>query len=186
MDGEANLTLNPSLIRTPTLTATLAHIRIDAATSMGYWPLLALTKPFHIPIRDQVSAVTGLKDVQISTRLTESPAIIVGHESASMRRMMTMVEAGRAPALPPQTLEINGSHPIIRGLAAAQEPEPELAKKVATQLFSNALISAGLLDDPRTMLPNVNELLEAVLRPHAPTATASALADGAGEEDASK
>jgi len=107
--------------------------------------------------------VDGLKEVRLSSRLVDSPAIIIGHESASMRRMMTMVEAGRAPVLPPQTLEINGGHPIIRSLASAHTASPEVATVVAKQLFANALISAGLLDDPRTMLPNVNSLLEHVL-----------------------
>ena len=80
-----------------------------------------------------------------------------------MRRMMTMVESGRAPALPPQTLEVNGGHQIIRSLASAHTRTPDLAATVAKQLFANALISAGLMDDPRTMLPNVNELLSRVL-----------------------
>jgi HSP90 family molecular chaperone len=93
-----------------------------------------------------------------------------------MRRMMTMVESGRAPALPPQTLEINGGHPIIVALAAARKVEPEMASKVASQLFANALIAAGLLDDPRTMLPNVNALLLDLVRPYATAATAASAA----------
>jgi HSP90 family molecular chaperone len=115
-----------------------------------------------------VTEVSGLKDVKLSTRLVDSPAIVVGHESASMRRMMTMVESGRAPTLPDQTLEINASHPIIVSLSAARSASPEIATQVANQLFSNALVSAGLLDDPRVMLPNVNALMAAVLAPHAP------------------
>ena len=107
-----------------------------------------------------VTAVGGLKDVKLSSRLTDSPAIVVGHESASMRRMMTMVESGRAPALPPQTLEINGKHPIIRQLATLRTSNADLANVVARQVFSNALISAGLLDDPRTMLTDLNQILE--------------------------
>ena len=66
--------------------------------------------------------------------------------------------------------------------SSPREPEPEVAAKVATQLFSNALISAGLLDDPRTMLPNVNDLLAEVLKAHAPPAADAA----AGDEPASK
>ena len=114
-----------------------------------------------------VTAVDGVKDVKLSTRLTDSPAIVVGHESASMRRMMTMVESGKAPPLPPQTLEINGSHPIITSLHTARDANPPIASKVANQLFTNALVQAGLLDDPRTMLPNVNELMVEVLSPYA-------------------
>ena len=58
-------------------------------------------------------------------------------------------------------------------LSGARTADPELATKVATQLFSNALITAGLLDDPRVMLPNVNAILTDVLRPHAPPAAAA-------------
>ena len=102
--------------------------------------------------------------VRLSSRLVDSPVIVVGHESSSMRRMMTMVESGQAPVLPPQTLEINGGHPIIVSLAAARQGSPELATVVAKQLFNNALITAGLLDDPRTMLPNINALMTTALR----------------------
>jgi len=139
-----------------------------------------------------VEVVDGVKEVRLSARLTDSPAIVVGHESASMRRMMAMVEAGRAPPLPPQTMEINASHPIITSLASARQGAPELSAKVATQLFSNALVSAGLMDDPRTMLPNVNALLLDVLAPHAAagaganTATSGAAADSETAETASK
>jgi len=112
-----------------------------------------------------VDKVGGVKEVRLSSRLVDSPAIVVGHESAAMRRMMTMVEAGRAPELPPQTLEINPAHPIIRSLAAARDSQPDVAQRVAQQLFSNALISAGLLDDPRVMLANVNALMEDCLKP---------------------
>ena len=108
-----------------------------------------------------VEAVPGVKEVELSSRLVDSPAIVVGHESASMRRVMSMVESGQAPALPEQKLEINAKHPIIRQLATLRKSNAELASVVAKQVFSNALISAGLLDDPRTMLANLNKLLEA-------------------------
>ena len=114
------------------------------------------------------SAVDGIKEVRLSSRLVDSPAIVVDHESAAMRKMMGMVEAGKAPELGPQVLEINGGHPIIRQLSATHAAHPELAAKVGAQLYANALIAAGLLDDPRTILANLNSILEETLRPHAP------------------
>jgi hypothetical protein len=33
-----------------------------------------------------------------------------------------------------------------------------------SQLLDNALVAAGLLDDPRSMLPRLNDILEASLR----------------------
>jgi TNF receptor-associated protein 1 len=104
--------------------------------------------------------VPGVREVELSSRLVDSPAIVVGHESASMRRVMSMVESGVAPQLPPQKLEINGKHPIIRQLATLRTSNADLANVVARQVFSNALISAGLLDDPRTMLTDINQILE--------------------------
>ena len=74
-----------------------------------------------------------------------------------------LVEAGKAPELGPQVLEINGGHPIIRQLSATHAAQPELAAKVGAQLYANALIAAGLLDDPRTILANLNSILEETL-----------------------
>lgn len=121
-------------------------------------------------------AVPQIKEVTLSTRLADSPAMIVGHESASMRRMMAMMEAGRAPQLPPQKLEVNGAHPIIRGLAVARDAQPEVAKMIAVQVYTNALIAAGLMDDPRMMLSNLNDILASTLEPHARAAAGAAAA----------
>jgi len=126
-------------------------------------------------------AVPQIREVTLSSRLADSPAMIVGHESASMRKMMAMMEAGRAPELPPQKLEINGSHPIVRGLAAARTATPDMAKMVALQMYTNALIAAGLLDDPRMMLSNLNSILAGTLEPHAAAAAAAAATAAASD-----
>jgi hypothetical protein len=59
-----------------------------------------------------------------------------------------------------QTLEINPAHPIIVQLYELKSSNEPRAKLIAEQLFDNALVAAGLLDDPRTMLPRLNRLLE--------------------------
>jgi len=60
--------------------------------------------------------------------------------------------------------EINPGHPIIINLHRAIIANPDIAKLVADQVFDNALIAAGLVDDPRSMLPRLNELLAASLK----------------------
>ena len=75
-----------------------------------------------------------------------------------------MVESGTTPKLPDQRLEINAKHPIIKHLATLRESDADFAAVVARQLFSNALISAGLLDDPRTMLADLNQMVSLVQR----------------------
>lgn len=59
----------------------------------------------------------------------------------------------------PVILEINPKHPIIRGVYDLREAKPELAKNITEQLVDNALIAAGTLDDPRSMLDRLNGLL---------------------------
>jgi HSP90 family molecular chaperone len=116
---------------------------------------------------------TRVAKVRGTTRLRNSPAVVTDHESASLRRMMRMVEATagkdaeglklESHMLPKQTLEVNASHPVIVQLHCIRETSPGLSKAVAEQILDNALIAAGLVDDARTMLPRLNALLEQVL-----------------------
>ncbi|MDP2438834.1 MAG: molecular chaperone HtpG, partial [archaeon] len=105
-----------------------------------------------------------VSQVKTSTRLVSSPAVIVDHESASFRRMMTFVDPNRSPKLPKQIMEYNPKHPIIKQLHLTRSSNPELASLVAEQIFDDALIAAGLMEDPRVMIPRMNSLLEAALR----------------------
>jgi HSP90 family molecular chaperone len=134
-----------------------------------------------------------LSKVRATGRLRASPCVVTDHESASLRRMMRMVEAGSAGSggggsgsndaqprmeahmLPKQVLEVNPAHAVIVRLHAIRDAQPELARAVAEQLLDNALIAAGLVDDSRTMLPRLAGLLERVLGvPVTPTAAAAA------------
>lgn len=104
-----------------------------------------------------------LQEAKPTARLYDSPAIVTDHESGALRRMMRMVEQqslGQSSFVPKQHLEINPAHPIIVRLHALREEDGELAKVVAEQVFDNAMIAAGLLDDSRVMLPRLNKLME--------------------------
>jgi TNF receptor-associated protein 1 len=114
-------------------------------------------KEFAKWMKDTLSG--RVSSITESDRLVDSPAIIVDHESASMRRMMKYVDPQRMPELPKQQLEINPKHPVIRGLNVLRTENSDLAKLVAEQIYDNALVAAGLLDDPRTMVPRLNNLL---------------------------
>lgn len=107
-----------------------------------------------------------LMDVKPTTRLYDSPAIVTDHESGALRRMVRMVEqqsTGQASFVPKQHLEINPKHPIIVRLHALRGEDPELEKVVAEQVFDNAMVAAGILDDSRVMLPRLNKLMERLL-----------------------
>ena len=62
-------------------------------------------------------------------------------------------------SLPPQVLEINPKHPLIVSLYQLKDDPGSIASLVAEQLLDNCLIAAGLVEDPRYMVPRLNELL---------------------------
>jgi HSP90 family molecular chaperone len=105
-----------------------------------------------------------VSSISESDRLFDSPAIIVDHESASIRRMMKYVDPSRSPELPKQQLEINPKHQVIRGLNSLRTSNENLAKLIAEQLFDNALVAAGLLDDPRYMVPRMTTILDSAIQ----------------------
>ena len=121
----------------------------DETKALGKWMVAG-------PLSERVS------EVMASARLVDSPAVIneAGGQSASMRRFMMMVDQSRTGSLPLQKLEINPAHPIIKKLAAMRTADEPLATLVTQQLFDNALIGAGMLDDARPMLGRLNELLD--------------------------
>lgn len=121
---------------------------------------------------DWISATLGsakVKEVKVTNRLSGSPCIVTDHESGALRRMLKMVEAANAGKtkddnLPPQTLEINPSHPLIVQLYQIKDSQAPAAALVAEQVFDNALIAAGLVEDPRYMIPRLNEILLASIK----------------------
>lgn len=118
---------------------------------------------------DWLTTVLGTSKVtQVKTtkRLSDSPAIVTDHQSGSLRKMMRMLETAqnKASILPPQVFEINPKHPLVVSMyEKKQNGEVALAQLVAEQLYDNALIAAGIVDDPRQMLPRLNEILKKAL-----------------------
>jgi len=104
-----------------------------------------------------------VSEVRETKLQVNAPAVVVDHEPSSYRRMMKMMDPQRAKQLPKQTLEVNTSHPVILRLNAIRNRQPELAGLVAEQVFDNALIAAGLVDDSRQMVPRLNSILEMAL-----------------------
>jgi TNF receptor-associated protein 1 len=104
----------------------------------------------------------------VSNRLTSSPAIVTDNESGAMRRMMRMIDASEGNRdgvpLPKQHVEINPNHPIIVGIYDVAKTEPTLARVLAEQVFDNCLVAAGLLDDSRSMIPRINDILVCVVK----------------------
>uniref|UniRef100_A0A224Z626 Heat shock protein 75 kDa, mitochondrial n=1 Tax=Rhipicephalus zambeziensis TaxID=60191 RepID=A0A224Z626_9ACAR len=105
--------------------------------------------------------------VKVTRRLQKHPCLVSVEEMAAARHfvktsLQSFSEEERYRLLEP-TLEINPEHPIIAKLAALRTSEPELARKLAKQVFGNAMLTAGLVDDPRKVTSELNDLLTALL-----------------------
>lgn len=57
-------------------------------------------------------------------------------------------------------------HPIIKKLHKLLSSDKELANMVTQQLFSNAMVTAGLVVDPRNLITHINDLLVKALEKH--------------------
>ncbi|KAJ2079975.1 hypothetical protein H4R24_003410 [Coemansia sp. RSA 988] len=108
---------------------------------------------------------TQAKEVRVSERFMTYPAIVVDFDSPAVRRMMKMMSGNNGDSLPvsPCTVEINPRDPVIKGLFALKGKNEDLARKVAQQLLDNAMIAAGIMDDPRSMVKRLNEILAATV-----------------------
>jgi molecular chaperone HtpG len=93
-----------------------------------------------------------VKQVRLSTRLTTSPACIVGDEHDLTPRLMRMYHAmGQDVPAVKRILEINPGHPLLTGLRAAhsERPDDPALAETAQLLYGMALLAeGGELTDP--------------------------------------
>ncbi len=104
-------------------------------------------------------------EVAPGKRLVESPALVLNADkmmTPTMRRMMKNMTPDFDDTVR-VNLEINPRHNLVRKIAALRGKNEPLAKLAAEQIFDNALISAGLLDDPRRIVDRVHKILEAAM-----------------------
>jgi molecular chaperone HtpG len=95
-------------------------------------------------------------DVRLSTRLTTSPACIVGNEPEVDINLMQRL---RGTGIPRQAvLELNPRHPLISRLNHRQD-DPQLPDW-AHVLFSQAILTLGArIENPTTFVDRLNDLL---------------------------
>ncbi|KAJ1816704.1 hypothetical protein LPJ75_001937 [Coemansia sp. RSA 2598] len=132
--------------------ASAASLTTDQANELTSWMLPVLG--MHV------------KEVKVSERYMSYPAIVTDFDSPAVRRMMKMMAGDSKQSIPlsPCNVEINVNDPVIKGLYSLKTSDEDLARKVAQQLFDNALIAAGIMDDPRTMIKRLNEILASAVQ----------------------
>ncbi|XP_069005213.1 heat shock protein 75 kDa, mitochondrial [Embiotoca jacksoni] len=109
-------------------------------------------------------------NIKLTPRLDTHPAMITVLEMGAARHFLRTQQLARtaeerAKILQP-TLEINAGHDLIKKLHALKDANSDLAGLLLEQIYDNAMITAGLNDDPRPMVSRLNDLLTKALEKH--------------------
>ncbi len=112
--------------------------------------------------RMQTALAERASTVQVTTRLTESPACLVSSRdglSTNLERLMKA--AGQAIPDSKPILEVNAAHPLVRRLSA--ETDPDRFNDWCQVLFDQAtLAEGGHIEDPASFVKRLNELMLAL------------------------
>lgn len=119
--------------------------------------------PFTTWVQKELSPL--VKKVIVSTRLTDSPAIVTGEMTSAVRQVMRMMDKEKRPddVVRDQTIEINPNHDIMRNLNSIRKTNPDLASTIVKQVLDNAMIVANIFEDPTVMVKRINRLLSYTL-----------------------
>ena len=105
-----------------------------------------------------------VEDVTVSNRLVESPAVALNSDQMmtnSMRKIMKAMKQDENIDLKVK-LEINSANNLIKNLNELKDKDSDLAKLIAEQIYDNALLAAGFMDNPRNMVGRIYNILEQV------------------------
>lgn len=106
-----------------------------------------------------------VKEVVASKRLVDSPAIIVNPDGIFTSSMERILKASNQEhKISSKTMEINTGHTLIKALADMRVKDEEFAKSIVEQIHDNAMIQAGLLIEPRTMVERNYKIIERALQ----------------------
>ncbi|HQF40240.1 MAG TPA: molecular chaperone HtpG [Opitutaceae bacterium] len=101
--------------------------------------------------------------VEAGKRLVDSPVVALNSDkflSPAMRRIMRAMKQEEAEQPPKMDLEINPRHPLIKSLHKLSTTDADRAALIAEQLYENALLAAGIVEEPRNFVTRLNKILE--------------------------
>lgn len=106
-------------------------------------------------------------NIKITKRLESHPCVVTVQEMGAARHFLRTTLADKSQderlRLLQPTLELNPSHSLVKKLSALTKSDPELATLLAEQLYENAMINAGLIDDARLGIERLHRLLDKAL-----------------------
>jgi TNF receptor-associated protein 1 len=103
----------------------------------------------------------GVEEVRASKRLVNAPALAItpeGEMTPQMRQMMKAMKPDEVTA-PKVILEINPRHGLVKKLNSLRASDADLATLLSEQILDNALLSAGLLDDPQRVVARTEKIM---------------------------
>ena len=102
-------------------------------------------------------------DVRASNRLVQSVARLVDADANSNPDLQRVYKyLGKEYEVPKKVLELNPSHAILKNLLAMTE-NADLQNAVIEQIYESALLVEGLHPDPSSMVPRMQQIIEAAL-----------------------
>ena len=105
-----------------------------------------------------------VKEVTMSSRLVDSPAMIVnadGYLTSSMERVLRATAREDHLAMSgKKNMEINPASPLIKKLSQMRDADQPFARDITEQIYDNAMIQAGLLVDSQQMVSRNYRILE--------------------------
>lgn len=113
-------------------------------------------------LAEKIKAALGekVKDVRISTRLVDIPAVVVNDDndpSAQMQRIMKQMGGPDVGDIKP-ILEINADSPLIKKIEDSQDDE--FVKKLSSIVLSSAMLQEGIMpENPAAFARDISELL---------------------------
>ena len=118
-------------------------------------------------MRDVLGERVG--EIKSGDRLVESPVVALSSDkmnSPAMRRIMKAMQQDTQQEMPLRMdLEINPRHSLIKQLNQLRQSDEAKAKIITEQLADNAFLAAGLVEDPRTMVKRLNDILYMATNP---------------------
>jgi molecular chaperone HtpG len=108
-----------------------------------------------------------IKEVKISHRLVDSPAAIVSSDkymTTAMKRILKSIRKDELSGSADYNLEINPANNVICQLYKAWDANKAIAPEIAQQVYDNACITAGIIDDFSPLVKRINNLMEQTLK----------------------
>jgi HSP90 family molecular chaperone len=144
------------------------NIEKDQLEGSKYDAEKGIPEPDLVPFTEWVTKELKAKvnKVILSSRLRESPAVVVGEMPSALRQAYKLMDRDRFndEMVRGQNLEINPNHELIVLLNNARKSHPELASEILSQVFDNALISADIIENMNPVLKRVNSIMLRLLK----------------------